>query len=88
MIWGSQYDQVMKFVNGKKDGVNNNFNVTSYGEKNSKTTVHTKTGKNSKDVVANIYDLEGGRREWTQEANIAFSNILNHLKYNILGEFL
>lgn len=64
MIWGTQWDQLMLFVNGKKDGEGNNFYITTTGSRN----VDAKTGMNIKDKVCNIYDLEAGRQEWTQEA--------------------
>lgn len=68
MIWGSQWDQLMLFVNGKKDGEGNNFYITTTGSRKS-GNLNTKTGMNEKDKVCNIYDLEAGRQEWTQEAN-------------------
>ena len=69
MIWGSQWDQVMLFVNGKADGGNtpSNFYITTTGSRKSGNS-ETKTGMNSVDKVCNIFDLESGRQEWTQEA--------------------
>ena len=71
MIWGSEYYQVMFFVDGKPDGNNVPFSVTTYGSRNSEVSDGTKTGKNAPDKVANIFDLEGSRIEWTQNANDA-----------------
>ena len=60
MIWGSQYDAMMNWMSktGKTVG-------TSGGSKRNTETV---TGKNSNDVINNIYDIYGCHREWTLEA--------------------
>lgn len=58
MIWGCQYDQVIKFM----------------GEKAQTAHVYISTnralsGQNNLDNMKNIYDLEGNCREWTLEAD-------------------
>lgn len=59
MLWGSQYDAVMNWM--VKQGKN-------VGDKNeSKTNTTEITGKNSADILNNIYDLYGGHKEWTLE---------------------
>ncbi len=74
MIWGSQYDAMLKWMKG------NNINVTSTTPTDlsigvtSKNTTRVTGGANSgqtvsKDKLSNIYDLLGNSREWTQEAN-------------------
>ena len=70
MIWGSQWDQMMLFVNGKNDGATTpaKFYVTTDGLRGTGTTSSTLTGNNTVDQVANIFDLEASRYEWTQEA--------------------
>ena len=72
MIWGSQWDQMMLFVNGKYDGAETpeKFYIHIYGSRNSDIDSLSETGTNIKDKVANIFDLEGGAHEWTQEARI------------------
>ena len=74
MIWGCQWDQVMKFVNGKTDGNGDSYNVTT-AKTTSGTTRHTgskaATGANTNDLVQNIYDLEGNFFEWTSTASYA-----------------
>ena len=73
MIWGSQYDAILKWMKG------NNINVTSSSPTDlsigttSKNTTRVTGGANngqtvSKDKLSNIYDLLGNIREWTQEA--------------------
>ncbi len=67
MIWGCQWDQVMKFVEGKTDGNGDIYDVTVENY-----TRHTgdkdATGTNINDLVQNIYDLEGNFWEWTSTA--------------------
>ena len=78
MIWGCQWDQVMKFVNGKNDGI--------YDVKRGSLTRHTgelaATGSNINDKVQNIYDLEGNVEEWILEANGTESRVLRGSTYN------
>ena len=74
MIWGSQYDAMLKWMKG------NNINVTSTTPTDlsigatSKNTTRVTGGANngqtvSKDKLSNIYDLLGNSYEWTQEAS-------------------
>lgn len=67
MIWGSQWDQMMIFVNGKDDGaeIPAKFYVTKAASRGS-SSISTKTGMNPLDQVANIFDLEASRYEATQ----------------------
>ena len=69
MSSGIQWDMVMHFVDGKKDGTGKKlFNVKEYDE-----TRHTgskvESGKNNNDKVQNIYDLEGNFGEYVAEKN-------------------
>ena len=61
MIWGSQYDAMLKWMQ------ENSINVTSTTgtTRNQGTT----TGTVESDKLNNIYDILGNRREWTAEAN-------------------
>ena len=64
MIWGCQYDQVMKFVDGK-----NGFSVKVADEANRHSGSSTNgTGNTDADFAANIYDLEDNMSEWTIES--------------------
>ena len=67
MIWGCQYDQVMKFVDDKSDGAGNTFDVTTLRSERHTNSLAA-TGNNINDKVQNIYDLEGNVHEWTLEA--------------------
>ena len=69
MMWGSQYDQVMLFVDGKLDGTGQKaFNVKTGSSDRLSRNRATGTGNVIADKVANIYDLEGNMYEWTLEA--------------------
>ena len=61
MIWGCQYDQVIKFL---RDG----GETPEYGHSHVLTT-RTPTGQNESDKMKNIYDLEGNNNEWTMESS-------------------
>ena len=63
MIWGCQYDQMIKFlVEGGEEAYigHNNRNLAKSP---------ALSGSNNLDKMKNIYDLEGNFSEWTQEAN-------------------
>ena len=60
MIWGCQYDQVIKFIGEPAQIGHNDRNLTK---------THALSGQNERDCMNNIYDLEGNHREWTAEAN-------------------
>ena len=65
MVWGSQYDAMMRWMQ------KNNENVTSTtvpngGSKNKNITITGPEGDT--DIIRNVYDLYGGRLEWTLEA--------------------
>ena len=71
MCSGIQWDMVMKFVDGKKDGNNNNYDVRTYNaarHKGSDVGVE-KSGNNVADKVQNIYDLESNCTEFIAEKN-------------------
>ena len=70
MIWGCQWDQVMKFVDDKEDGEKNTYDVTTYSSLRHTNSL-APTGNNTNDKVQNIYDLEGNVSEWTLEARTA-----------------
>ena len=59
MIWGCQYDQVIKFIGEPAQIGHNDRNLTK---------THALSGQNERDCMNNIYDLEGNHYEWTAEA--------------------
>ena len=62
MIWGCQYDQVIRFL---KDG----GEEVEIGHSDiDLTTDHALSGQNELDCMKNIYDLEGNHNEWTTQA--------------------
>ena len=60
MIWGCQYDQVIKFLGEEGQMGHSDRNITG---------VRALSGQNELDKMKNIYDLEGNLREWTLEAD-------------------
>ena len=64
MIWGCQYDQVIKFIGAEAQIGHNDRNLT---------TDYALSGQNELDKMKNIYDLEGNHYEWTAEAYSAYS---------------
>ena len=71
MIWGSQYDAMMRWMQ------NNGVDVTEEPTDTPSSTLQNAVrntgeitgGKGNKDVINNVYDLLGNRLEWTQEAD-------------------
>ena len=62
MIWGCQYDQVIKFLKENGEDPEN-----GHSDRNL-TIDHALSGQNELDKMKNIYDLEGNHAEWTAEA--------------------
>ena len=63
MIWGSQYDAMMRWMQSGEHGVD----VTDDIGNNRNTSTTTKAS--TTDVIKNIYDLYGCHYEWTLEAS-------------------
>ena len=79
MCSGIQWDMVMKFVDGKKDGNGNIYDVRTNNQtrhKGSDIGVEL-AGKSIADKVQNIYDLEGNCREYVAEINNTSNPIVN-----------
>ena len=73
MIWGSQYDAMLKWMKGNKINVTSSSPTDLSIGTTSKNTTRVTGGANngqtvSKDKLSNIYDLLGNSFEWTQEA--------------------
>ena len=68
MIWGSQYDQIMIWMQENGIDVTSETPINLEGITTSKNTTQ-ETGTVSTDKLNNIYDLLGNSYEWTLEAN-------------------
>ncbi len=68
MIWGSQYDAMLKWMKGNGIDVTSTTPTDLSIGTTSRNTTRV-TGTVSKDKLSNIYDLLGNSWEWTQEAN-------------------
>ena len=62
MIWGSQYDAMMRWME------ENGENVKSKNDAIKNTNLTITGPEGDKDIIRNVYDLYGGRYEWTLEA--------------------
>jgi len=60
MIWGCEYDQVIKFIGEEAE--------VGHSDRNS-ASEPALSGNNPNDEMMNIYDLEGNYIEWTAEAD-------------------
>ena len=80
MCSGIQWDMVMKFVNGKKDGNGNVYDVEiSNSNRHRGNSVGVeKSGNNIADKVQNIYDLEGNCYEYVAEKNNTSNPFVYH----------
>ena len=73
MIWGSQYDAMLKWMKGNKINATSSSPTDLSIGTTSKNTTRVTGGANngqtvSKDKLNNIYDIIGNSSEWTQEA--------------------
>ena len=68
MMWGSQYDQMMIWMQGNGIDVTSATPTDLDGTTTSRNTART-TGTEQNDKLNNIYDLLGNSLEWTLEAN-------------------
>ena len=75
MIWGCQYDQVIKFLkeNEQYPEIGHTYIAIS----------RTLSGKNEQDCMNNIYDLEGNHNEWTAEARSTGSRVARGSYYHL-----
>ena len=80
MVWGSQYDAMMRWMQNNGEDVTKT-SVPNEGRYNSNTTTTGPEGDS--DIIRNVYDLYGGRYEWTLEAT---TGNLNYRVYR--GRFL
>ena len=69
MIYGSQYDQMMIWLNS------NEIDVTSATPNGASRNTSRITGSRDNDKLNNIYDLLGNSFEWTLEASYTYSRV-------------
>ena len=79
MIWGCQYDQVIKFLkeNGEEPEIGHTYIADS----------RVLSGQNEQDCMKNIYDLEGNHEEWTAEAYSTNDRALRGSSFNDVARF-
>ena len=65
MIWGSQYDAMMNWMQGQGEDIMTARSFSSYV-----------TGANSEDVIRNVFDLNACHTEWTLEANNTYGRVV------------
>ena len=87
MIWGSQYDAMLKWMKGNKINATSSSPTDLSIGTTSKNTTRVTGGANngqtvSKDKLSNIYDLLGNSLEWTQEANNTSYRVIRGGYYN------
>ena len=87
MIWGSQYDAMLKWMKGNKINVTSSSPTDLSIGNTSRNTTRVTGGANngqtvSKDKLSNIYDLLGNSLEWTQEANNTYYRVIRGGYYN------
>mgnify|MGYP004502477937 CR=1 FL=1 len=80
MIWGSQYDAMMRWM--QDNGVDVTSTDSSKLQNAVRNTESITGGENNKDVINNVYDILGNRWEWTQEAFITSMRVLRGGRYN------
>ena len=88
MIWGSQYDAMLKWMKGNKINVTSSSPTDLSIGNTSRNTTRVTGGANngqtvSKDKLSNIYDLLGNSREWTQEAFITYHRVYKGGGYSV-----
>ena len=66
MIWGSQWDAMLNWIQKSKD--DDSINVIS-GIVGNRSGSRAATGQYTDDIAKNIFDLSANLKEWTQEAN-------------------
>ena len=87
MIWGSQYDAMLKWMKGNKINATSSSPTDLSIGTTSKNTTRVTGGENSgqtvsKDKLSNIYDLLGNSLEWTQETNNTYYRVIRGGYYN------
>ena len=79
MIWGCQYDQVIKFLKGREEDLDN-----GHSDRNL-TDTNALSGQNKLDCMRNIYDLEGNHIEYTTGTGFSYGRVYRGSDYYSVG---
>ena len=79
MIWGCQYDQVIKFLKGREEDLDN-----GHSDRNL-TDTNALSGQNELDCMRNIYDLEGNHIEYTTGTGFSYGRVYRGSDYYSVG---
>ena len=87
MIWGCQWDAVMRWMYNSGDAEKKIYTYDSTGKGNyagtqGSTNKAIPTGSNDTYAVNNIYDMAGNVRDWTIEAYNTYSRVSRGVYYN------
>ena len=80
MIWGSQYDAMMRWMQSGEHGVDVTDDSGNYHNR------YEQTGISSTDVIKKVYDLYGCHYEWTLEAVEAIDTGLRVFRGRVLQQ--
>ena len=78
MIWGCQWDAVMRWMYNSGDAEKKTYTYDSTGKGNYYGANENKpipTGSNDAYAVNNIYDMAGNVRDWTIEAHSTYDRV-------------
>ena len=79
LIYGVQFDAVLRFIADDKHNVNDSTSWGNYSDNPDRDSVSpnepAKTGAHENWKAKNIYDLAGNVREWTMEADSSFYRV-------------
>ena len=76
MIWGSQYDAMMIWMQKTGTTIGTGYDTTKRKEK------ETVTGNSPNDVINKVYDLYGCHFEWTLESNYTGGRVVHGGSYS------
>jgi len=85
MIWGCQYDQVIKFIGSQAQS--GHLDRYLWSSTTAGTTSGYEPEGNTKplDIMKNIYDLEGNCFEWTAQANSTSYRVYRGGSYHVVA---
>ncbi len=81
MIWGSEYDQVIRFIGNEAQTGHTDRNLPGTNG----SSDYRNSGATLLDKMKNIYDLEGNYFEWTAQAYSTYSRVLRGGYYDLVS---